>query len=429
MIWTAFAFYDKSSQTLFPNRLKKRKPPPNNHLPNSKYYLAILHLLCTFTAKIKITILKNFEDLGISSGLVEGLAELNIVKPTDIQKKVIPLLLDGKKDIVAQAQTGTGKTAAFGLPLLERIDANLAAVQGIILCPTRELAKQVAKQLFKFIKYSDKVFIEAVYGGEQIDRQISSLQRTTHIIVATPGRLIDLVNRKAVDLSKVKTVVLDEADEMLSMGFQKELDEILSFLPAIESKWLFSATIPHGIQQIISKHLSKDAERIEVKKADVVNKNIAHQYLVCDESEKLEALLLFLKSQHKNRGVVFCKTKVATQKLAKQLIAKNIAADAIHGDLLQKERDKVMRAFKNESLRILVATDVSARGIDVSGLTFVAHYQLPENDEYYTHRSGRTARAGKEGVSLCFVNNAEAKILREYERKLGIKFTKIKQVR
>ncbi len=373
--------------------------------------------------------MKNFEDLGINARLAKGLAELNIVSPTDIQKKVIPVLLAGKADIVAQAQTGTGKTVAFGLPLLEQIDPKLDAVQGLILCPTRELAKQVAKQLFRFIKYSDKVFIEAVYGGEKIERQISSLQRPTHIIVATPGRLIDLVNKEAVDLRKVRIVVLDEADEMLSMGFQKELDEILSFLPSIDNKWLFSATIPHGIQQIISKHLKKDALRIEVKKEDVVNKNISHQYLVCDESEKLEALLLFLQSQHKNRGIVFCKTKAATQKLAKQLIAKNIATDAIHGDLLQKERDKVMRAFKNESLRILVATDVSARGIDVSGLTFVAHYQLPENDEYYTHRSGRTARAGKEGVSMCFVNNAEAKVLREYERKLGIKFSKVKQMR
>ncbi|HZH86814.1 MAG TPA: DEAD/DEAH box helicase [Brumimicrobium sp.] len=371
--------------------------------------------------------MKNFEELGIRADFVKGLAELNIVAPTDIQKKVIPVLLAGKTDIVAQAQTGTGKTAAFGLPLLEQMDPKLDAVQGLILCPTRELAKQVAKQLFKFIKYSDKLFIEAVYGGEHIDRQISSLQRPTQIIVATPGRLIDLLNRKAVNLNKVKTVVLDEADEMLSMGFQKELDEILSFLPSVENKWLFSATIPHGIQEIISKHLAKNAVRIEVSKKDVVNNKISHQYLTCDDSEKLNALLSFLKSQHENRGVIFCKTKVATQKLAKQLIAKNISTDAIHGDLLQKERDKVMRAFKSEKIRVLVATDVSARGIDVSGLSFVAHYQLPENDEYYTHRSGRTARAGKEGVSMCFVNNVEAKTLKNYERTLGIKFTKVKE--
>lgn len=373
--------------------------------------------------------MKNFEELGISSGFVKGLAELKIVEPSDIQKKVIPVLLAGATDIVAQAQTGTGKTAAYGLPLLELMDPNLDSIQGLILCPTRELAQQVAKQLFKFTKYSAKIYTEAVYGGEHIDRQIGSLKRTTHIVVATPGRLIDLVRRKAVDLRTIHTVVLDEADEMLSMGFKKELDEILSFLPAVKNKWLFSATVPKEIQEIISKHLAKDAVRIEVKRDDVVNKNISHQYVKCDDPDKLYALQLFLKSEQDNRGVIFCKTKAATKKLAQQLIAKNIATDAIHGDLLQKERDKVMRAFKNETLRVLVATDVAARGIDISGLTFVAHYQLPESDEYYTHRSGRTARAGKEGISMCFVNNYELRTLKNYERTLGIKFREAKEIR
>jgi ATP-dependent RNA helicase DeaD len=373
--------------------------------------------------------LKNFKELGISPGFVKGLTELNIIEPTDIQKKVISALLTGATDIVAQAQTGTGKTAAYGLPLLEKIDSNRSSVQGLILCPTRELAQQVAKQLFKFTKYSAKIFTEAVYGGEYIDRQIASLQRPTQIVVATPGRLIDLVKRKAVDLGAVKTVVLDEADEMLSMGFKKELDEILNFLPAIVNKWLFSATIPHGIQEIISKHLAEHAVRIEVSRDNVVNENISHQYVKCTDEEKLHTLQLFLKSERENRGVIFCKTKVATQKLAKQLIEKNIATDAIHGDLLQKERDKVMRAFKNKTLRVLVATDVAARGIDISGLTFVAHYQLPESDEYCTHRSGRTARAGTEGLSMCFVNSSEVTILRNYERTLGIKFRQVKEVR
>ena len=372
--------------------------------------------------------MKNFEELGISPGFVKGLTELNIIEPTDIQKKVIPVLMAGATDIVAQAQTGTGKTAAYGLPLLEQMDANIGSVQGLVLCPTRELAQQVAKQLFKFTKYSAKIFTESVYGGERIERQIESLRRPTQIVVATPGRLIDLVRRKAVDLRTVKTVVLDEADEMLSMGFKKELNEILSFLHAIENKWLFSATIPDGIQEIISKHLAEDAERIEVSQDNIVNKNISHQFVMCDDSEKLHTLQLFLKSEHENRGVIFCKTKAATKKLAKQLIAKNIATDAIHGDLLQKERDKVMRAFKNETLRVLVATDVAARGIDISGLTFVAHYQLPESDEYYTHRSGRTARAGKEGVSMCFVNASEVHVLRNYERTLGINFRQIKEI-
>lgn len=369
--------------------------------------------------------MKNFEDLGIHSDFIKGLAELNIVEPTYIQQKVIPILMSGPTDMVAQAQTGTGKTAAYGLPLLEQMDASMNAVQGLILCPTRELAKQVAKQLFKFTKYSDKIFAEAVYGGEQIDRQIAALNRPTQIVVATPGRLIDLVKRHAVDLSMVKTVVLDEADEMLSMGFKDELDEILSFLPTIQNKWLFSATIPDGIQRIISKHLSPDAKRIEVKQEDVVNKNITHRYEVCDDEDKLYALQLFLKSQGENRGVIFCKTKAAAKKLSQQLIAKNIATEAIHGDLYQKERDKVMRAFKNESLRVLVATDLAARGIDISDLSFVAHYQLPESDEYYTHRSGRTARAGKEGISMCFVSSNEVKVLKNYERSLGIAFEQV----
>ncbi|MFT4771712.1 MAG: ATP-dependent RNA helicase DeaD [Cryomorphaceae bacterium] len=371
--------------------------------------------------------MKTFKQLGIGSGFVKGLAELNIIEPTDIQEKVIPILMAGATDIVAQAQTGTGKTAAYGLPLLEQMDANKNAVQGLILCPTRELAKQVAKQLFKFTKYSDKIFTEAVYGGEHIERQMGALKRPTHVVVATPGRLIDLLKRNAVNLSSVKTVVLDEADEMLSMGFKDELNEILSFLPSVENKWLFSATMPQGIQQMISKHLSRDAKRIEVSQDDVVNKNITHKFEVCDEADKLYTLQLFLESQDENRGVIFCKTKAATKKLSQQLIAKNIATEAIHGDLFQKERDKVMRAFKNESLRVLVATDLAARGIDVSDLAFVAHYQLPESDEYYTHRSGRTARAGKQGVSMCFVNAAEVKVLKHYERTLGIKFEQVKK--
>jgi len=372
--------------------------------------------------------LKTFKDLGISAGLVKGLDELHIITPTDIQQKVIPILLSRSTDIVAQAQTGTGKTAAYGLPLLEKMDATSNSVQGLILCPTRELGQQVAKQLFKFTKYYDRVFTEAVYGGEKIDRQIASLKRPTQIVVATPGRLIDLLKRKAVNLDAVKTVILDEADEMLSMGFKKELDEILQRLKNVENKWLFSATMPKGILDIVAEHLDDDAERIEVNRDNIVNRKISHHYLICEDNQKLYALQQFLKSEQGNRGVIFCKTKAATQKLAKQLIAKNISTDAIHGDLLQKERDKVMRAFKKKELQVLVATDVAARGIDVAGLSFVAHYQLPESDEYYTHRSGRTARAGKDGISMCFVNTSEVKVLRNYERTLGIKFHQIKVI-
>ena len=368
----------------------------------------------------------NFKDLGIKPNYIKGLNDLGIITPTDIQTQVIPLLLTTKTDLVGQAQTGTGKTAAYGLPLLHSINPKLEKVQGLILCPTRELGQQVAKQLFKFTKYADKIFTEAVYGGQPIDIQISALKRPTHIVVATPGRLIDLVKRKAVDLRQVKTIILDEADEMLSMGFKNELDEILGFLHSAEQKWLFSATMPQGIKQIINEHMSEDAHRIEVSANNVVNKNIDHQYVICDEAEKLQMLLQFLKSQHKNRGIVFCKTKVATQTLVKQLIAKNIAADAIHGDLLQKERDKAMRAFKNETVQLLVATDIAARGIDVEGLSYVVHYQLPDQEEYYTHRSGRTARAGKRGTSLSIVTTFEMKQIRFFEKNLNISFNQIR---
>ncbi|OFY88156.1 MAG: hypothetical protein A3K10_16565 [Bacteroidetes bacterium RIFCSPLOWO2_12_FULL_31_6] len=224
----------------------------------------------------------------------------------------------------------------------------------------------------------------------------------------------------------MKTIILDEADEMLSMGFKNELDEILGFLHSAEQKWLFSATMPQGIKQIINEHMSEDAHRIDVSSNNVVNKNIDHQYVICDEKEKLQMLLQFLKSQHKNRGIVFCKTKVATQTLVKQLIAKNVAADAIHGDLLQKERDKAMRAFKNETVQLLVATDIAARGIDVEGLSYVVHYQLPDQEEYYTHRSGRTARAGKVGVSLSIVTTFEMKQLRFFEKNLKISFNQVR---
>jgi len=383
--------------------------------------------LCT--VKYIPSVLRNFEELGVSDNLIKGLKELNIITPTEIQQKVIPLLIDGETDIVGQAQTGTGKTAAYGLPLLENIDADRKEIQALILCPTRELGQQVAKQLFKFTKYSDRIFIEAVYGGENIDLQISALQRPTHIVVATPGRLIDLINRKALDLSHVETIVLDEADEMLSMGFKVELDEIMSSMRNVGNKWLFSATIPAGIQQIIKKYLSPNAHRITVNPKNVVNNKINHQYLICDDTDKLYVLLQFLKTEKENRGVVFCRTKATAQKLAKQLQSKNVLADAIHGDLQQKERDKVMRAFKNGSVQILVATDLAARGIDVEGLSFVIHYQLPESEEYYTHRSGRTARAGKEGVSLCLVNPSEIKILRNYERTLSIGFKQIRETK
>lgn len=363
--------------------------------------------------------MSTFKALGIREDLIKGIAELGIIEPTPIQEEVIPQLLAGNTDLVGQAETGTGKTAAYGLPLLQKINPSNKTIQGLILCPTRELGQQVAKQLFKFTKYSDKIFTEAVYGGEPIDRQISRLARPTHIVVATPGRLIDLLNRKALDLAQVQTVILDEGDEMLSMGFKQDLETIMDMLPDLKNRWLFSATLPHGIRNIINVYFSVDAIRVSVSGKNVLSKKVRHQFLVCDDAEKLSILIQFFAAQRKQRGIVFCRTKKAVDKLVKQLISKNIPADGIHGDLKQLEREKVLRAFKNEKLRILIATDLAARGLDIPDLAFVVHYQMPDHDEYYTHRSGRTGRGGKEGLSLALVNSKELKSLRFFEKKLG----------
>jgi len=369
--------------------------------------------------------LATFAELGIKKDFLKALKEFGIQEPTEIQEKAIPYLLESGKDFVGQAQTGTGKTAAFGLPLLAQVNHKSNKVQALILSPTRELGKQIAKHLFKYTKYTDQIFTEAVYGGEKIDRQIANLRRPTQIIVATPGRLIDLLDRKAVNLSNVKTIVLDEADEMLSMGFKKELTTILNHVKDYHT-WLFSATMPEGIQQIIRKYLSDNSFKVQVSKRNIVNKNIYHQYLMCDKPDRFNALFRFLKEQGENRGVVFCKTKKDAQTLAKKLISKNITSDAIHGDLIQKDRDKVMRAFKNKSLQVLVATDLAARGIDVENLAYVVHYQIPDQLDYYTHRSGRTARAGKKGISLSFVSTPELKQIKFFENKLNISFEQIR---
>lgn len=368
----------------------------------------------------------NFSNLGVNEGLEKGLNEMGIHEPTPIQLEIIPLLLENETDIVGQAQTGTGKTAAFGLPLLQRIDSNQNVIQGLVLCPTRELGQQVAKQLFKFTKYSDKIFTESVYGGAKIDVQIERLKRPTHVVVATPGRLIDLVNKEALDLSHVRTIILDEADEMLSLGFKKELEEILSFVSSAEEKWLFSATLPHGIRQIINQHLSPEAIKVSVSDKHKVNKNIEHQYLVCEENEKLHLMMEKLRDAKQDRGIIFCRTKASAQKLTKQLQSRNVAVDTINGDMRQIDRDKVMRAFRKGTLQVLIATDIAARGIDVKGLAFVFHYQLPDQAEFYTHRAGRTARAGERGVSLCFVTSRELQTLRGYEKSLGVVFNQIR---
>jgi ATP-dependent RNA helicase DeaD len=375
---------------------------------------------------INITHLKTFSELGISGTFIKALEEINITIPTEIQEKAIPFLIEKGTDFIGQAQTGTGKTAAYGLPILNSINPEKPYVQALILSPTRELGQQIAKQLFKYTKYiPEKIFIESVYGGANIDEQIRALRRPTHIVVATPGRLVDLLDRKAIDLSFIRTLVLDEADEMLSMGFRKELDSILKFTAGKRHTWLFSATMPQEIRTIISSYMSPQAMRVEVNKNDIVNRDIEHKYLICSRLEKPEVLFQFLRTQGAGRGLVFCRTKVEAQTVTKRLQAKKINAEALHGDMFQKERDKVMRAFKNSSLQILVATDLAARGIDVKELAFVVHYQLPEKSDFYTHRSGRTGRAGNKGFSLSMVTPREVAGLKDIEKELGIKVKEI----
>jgi len=371
--------------------------------------------------------MSTFAELGIEKTYIKSLKELGIESPTEIQEKTIPILLENKTDFIGLAQTGTGKTAAFGLPILQHIDTKSDKVQALVLSPTRELAQQIKKQLFKFTKYQEKkIFVEAVYGGEKIERQIKNLRRTTHIIVATPGRLIELIERGDVDLKHLKTLVLDEADEMLSMGFKIDLNRILRYTGRSKNIWLFSATMPDEVQQIIKKYLSPKSHKIEVNKNALVNANITHQFIKTSIKDKLNVIINYLENHENDRGIIFCRTKAGTQNLTKVLKEEGFPVDALEGDMQQRERDKVMRAFKNKNLQVLISTDVSARGIDVQNLGFVIHHQLPEQIEYYTHRSGRTARAGKRGFSIALILPNEMDKINNLESKLGIEFREVK---
>ncbi len=367
-----------------------------------------------------------FSELGINTSYIKALKELNIVNPTEIQETVIPILLKSKTDLIGLAQTGTGKTAAFGLPVLNAIDTKSPEVQALIIAPTRELVQQIKKQLFKFTKYSDnQIFVEGVYGGEKIDKQIKALTRTTHVVVATPGRLLDLVERGAVDITNVKILVLDEADEMLSMGFKEDLSKILKYNTKKRNTWLFSATMPEEIKRIVKTYMSPDAVKVEVNKNALVNENISHHFIHTSIKDKLNMIIRILEKRQEERGIIFCRTKAGTKGLAQQLQNEGFAVGALEGDMQQKERDKVMRAFKNESLQVLISTDVSARGIDVNNLAFILHHQLPEHLEYYTHRSGRTARAGKTGQSIALIIPGEMQKVIDIQAALGITFKEI----
>ena len=377
-------------------------------------------------ALFKNKIMAAFSALGIRKEYIEALKELGIKTPTEIQEKTIPILLNSNTDFIGLAQTGTGKTAAFGLPILHNINSDLLYTQALILAPTRELVQQIKKQLFKFTKYTDdKIFVEGVYGGEKIDIQMKSLKRTTHIIVATPGRLLDLIERGEVDLKKISTLVLDEADEMLSMGFKQDLNRILKFTSGTRNTWLFSATMPEEILKIIKIYMAANTPKVAVNKKDLVNVNITHQYIKTEVKDKVNLLIKILERRSADRGIIFCRTKAGVQNLTAQLKVEGFSVEALEGDMQQKERDKVMRAFKNGSLQVLISTDVSARGIDVDNLAFIIHHQLPDQLEYYTHRSGRTARAGKTGFSIALIVPNEVQRIHEIQKELGIKFIEI----
>jgi len=368
--------------------------------------------------------LSSFKKLGLSKEILEALEELNFETPTDIQQQAIPRLLGEQRDFIGLAQTGTGKTAAFGLPLLDLLDPSEPMTQGLILAPTRELGKQIAEQLSKFSSKMDRISVLVVYGGSPIHHQIKALKKTQHVIIATPGRLIDLINRKAVRLEKLKYLVLDEADEMLNMGFKDELDEILSYTPDDKLTWLFSATMPSAIRKIVKKYMDNPID-VHIKANTEVNENIEHLYTIVKQRNKTEALMRFLDIHGQMRGVVFCRTRRDTQELAERLLKKGYKADALHGDLSQAQRDRVMNRFRSNELQVLIATDVAARGIDVQDLTHVFHYSLPDEVAYYTHRSGRTARAGKEGTSIAFISKKEKYRIAKLQNILGISFEKV----
>ena len=374
--------------------------------------------------RLKAHSLKNFSQLGLSPETVKVLDKLGFEKPTPVQEQAIPMLLENDPtDFIGLAQTGTGKTAAFGLPLMELIDHKSIATQALIMAPTRELGQQTAKQLVEFSARND-LNIEVVYGGAAIDRQIKALRKAVQIVVATPGRLLDLIRRKAIHLEDVKYVVLDEADEMLTMGFKEDIDEILSHTSAGRSTWLFSATMPPEIRKIVKKYMEKPLE-LSIDSQDKTNKDITHKYIVTKTSNKIPALRRFLDIQLDMRGIMFCRTKRETQEIADDLGNMGYGVEALHGDLSQGQRDSVMKRFKARSMQLLIATDVAARGIDVNDLTHVIHHKLPDQLESYTHRSGRTARAGKKGISLAFINARETRRIKELESRLKIEFEHI----
>ncbi len=363
----------------------------------------------------------NFKELEIIPEIRESLEELGFENPMPVQEKAIPILLNGEKDFIGLAQTGTGKTAAFGIPILQQLDLQSNKTQALVLSPTRELCIQIAKDIESYSRHMKGVKVLPVYGGSSIDTQIRGLKRGAHIVVATPGRMLDLIRRKQTNFSSVKTVVLDEADEMLNMGFRDELDGILAETPDTKRTCLFSATMPKEIRDISSKYMN-DPEEITIGTRNTASKTISHKYFVVSNSSRYQVLKRIVDYYPGVYGIVFCRTRRSTQEVADNLIQDGYNADALHGDLSQAQRDYVMQKFRRKNLNILVATDVAARGLDVNDLTHVINYELPDDPETYIHRSGRTGRAGKTGISISLVGPKRRHSISRFERKAGTKF-------
>lgn len=361
--------------------------------------------------------MNDFSSLGLSQPLLDAISDLGYIHPTPIQENAIPKLLEEDTDFVGLAQTGTGKTAAFGLPLIQRIKLEEKQTQGVVLAPTRELCLQITNELQLFSKKIKGIKIHPVYGGADIGKQIRDVKKGVHIIVATPGRLKDLIKRKAVNIKHIDYVILDEADEMLNMGFKEEIDDILSGTPDEKITWLFSATMPREVRRIAKNYMT-DPFELSVGGKDVANKDIEHQYVIARPADQFEVLRRFLDFEDNIFGLVFTRTRMDSKRVADKLQEYGYNADALNGDLNQAQRDRVMGRFRKHQIKILVATDVAARGIDVDDITHVFHFNIPDDINFYTHRSGRTARAGKKGISLILAHPKDMHIISRLERHL-----------
>ncbi len=362
-----------------------------------------------------------FEELGLNPELLKAVHDLEFINPTPIQEKVIPALLNTNSDLIGQAQTGTGKTAAFGLPLIQRSDQTSNQVQALVLCPTRELCMQITGDLQLYSKYTERFNAVAVYGGASIETQMKALKKGCQIVVGTPGRVLDMIGRKALKISSIRWLVLDEADEMLNMGFKDDLDTILAEAPAERQTLLFSATMPHEIREIAGKYMNSP-EEISTGKKNESTENVKHEYYIVHAKDRYEALKRLADINPRIYGIVFCRTRNETKNIAEKLIADGYNADAIHGDLSQGQRDQVMNRFRTKHLQILVATDVAARGLDVTDLTHIINFDLPDEREIYIHRSGRTGRAGKNGICISIIHLKETGKIKDLERLTGKKF-------